>query len=154
MYLIAVSYTAADPELAALITNAFVAEFLQTSRLRTLFQQRDLAQQMLSEYLATLGAKHPKVLEARMRLEAADALLKTELGKTTGEIERIAGGNVTFAQATSIPSSPKAPVFIGIALLVGLAGGIAMAAIRGPKTSRPPKISEECPDLGSVVGSH
>ena len=68
---------------------------------------------------------------------------------------------MTFAQATSIPSSPKAPVFIGIALLVGLAGGITIAAISGHKTSRRPKISNsfegrvgECPDLGSVVGSH
>ena len=154
VYLIAVRYTAGDPELAALITNAFVAEFLQTTRLRTLFLQRDWAQQALSDDLATLGAKHPKVLEARMRLEAADALLKTELSKTTTEIERISGGNVTFAQATPIPSSPKAPVFIGIALLVGLAGGITMAAISGHKTSRRPKISGECPDLGSVVGSH
>ena len=40
-YLIAVRYTAGDPELAALITNAFVVEFLQTIRLRILFQQRD-----------------------------------------------------------------------------------------------------------------
>ena len=49
VYLITVRYTAGDPELAALITNAFVAEFLQTTRLRTLFLQRDLAQQALSE---------------------------------------------------------------------------------------------------------
>ena len=131
VYLIAVRYTAGDPELAALITNAFVVELLQTTRLRILFQQRDLAQQALSEDLATLGANHPKVLEAKMRLEAADAVLKAQLSKTSDELERTAGGNVSFAQATIIPSSPNPPFLIGIALLVGLAGGIAIAALRG-----------------------
>jgi uncharacterized protein involved in exopolysaccharide biosynthesis len=131
LYLIAVSYTAGDPELAALITNAFVVEFLQTTTLRTLFQERDLAEQALSEHLATLGAKHPKVVEAKMRLEAANAALKAQLSKTSQELERTAGGNVSFAQATTIPSSPNPPFLIGVALFAGLAGGITIAALRG-----------------------
>ena len=42
-YMIEVSYTARDPELAAVITNAFVTEFLRASRLQTLSLQRSLA---------------------------------------------------------------------------------------------------------------
>ena len=104
VYQITVGYTAGDPELAALITNAFVVEFLQTARLQTLSQQRNLAQQALSEDLATLGAKHPKVVEEKMRLEAADAILKAQLSKNSEEIERTGGGSVSFAQASTIPS--------------------------------------------------
>ena len=131
VYLITVRYTAGDPELAALITNAFVVEFLQTTRLRTLSQERDVAERELSADIATLGAKHPKVVEAKMRLEAADAVLKAQLSKTSEEIESIAGGNVSFAQATTVPSSPNPPFLIGVALLAGLAGGITIAALRG-----------------------
>jgi uncharacterized protein involved in exopolysaccharide biosynthesis len=129
-YLITVRYTAGDPELAALITNAFVTELLQTTRLQSLSQQQSWAQQELSQQLATLGAKHPKVLEAIMRLEAADAALKAQMSKTNEEIERTADGNVSFAQVTAIPSSPNPSFLIGVALLVGLAGGVVIAALR------------------------
>ena len=119
-YLIAVSYTARDPQLAALIANAFVVELAQQE-----------AQQALSKHLATLGAKHPKVLEAKMRLEALDAVLKAQLSKTSEEIKRTADGNMSFAQASAVPSSPNPPFLIGVASLVGLVGGVAIAALRG-----------------------
>jgi uncharacterized protein involved in exopolysaccharide biosynthesis len=131
VYQIAVGYTAGDSEFAALITNAFVVEFLRTIRLQILSQQRNRAQQALWDDLATLGAKHPKVVDEKMRVEAADAAIKATLSKTSEEIERTAGGNVSFAQATTVPSSPNPPLLIGVALLVGLAGGIAIAALRG-----------------------
>jgi uncharacterized protein involved in exopolysaccharide biosynthesis len=143
VYQIVVQYTALDPELAALIANAFVVEFLQTITLQTLLQQRDVAERELRAERATLGEKHPRVVEARMRLEAADALLKGQQGKTAEEIQRTAGGKVTFAQAVSVPSSPNPPVLIGFALLVGLGGGIAMAALRGQRLIE----SDRCPSL-------
>jgi uncharacterized protein involved in exopolysaccharide biosynthesis len=130
-YLITVSYTAKDPELAALITNAFVVEFLQTVTLQTLSHQRDLAQQRLTEQLATLGEKHPKVIEARALLEAAEGRLKIQPTKTAEEIEQTAGANVTFAQATTIPSSPNPLAVIVLAVLVGLVGSIVLARFRG-----------------------
>jgi uncharacterized protein involved in exopolysaccharide biosynthesis len=140
VYLIVVSYTAGDPELAALITNAFMAEFLQTTTLEILYHRRDLAEQALSEVLPTLGTKHPKVLQAKMRLEAADARLKAQLSKTSDEIERTTGENVSFAQVTAIPSGPDASFLIGIALLLGLAGGVASAALKG-RSERSLKLS-------------
>jgi uncharacterized protein involved in exopolysaccharide biosynthesis len=133
-YLITLQYTAGDPELAALITNTFVIEFLRMGRLENLSQQRYSAQRML-EQLATLGEQHPKVIQEKIRLEAADALLKAEEGKTNEEIRRNAGGNVTFAEANAVPSSPNLKFITGIALFVGLAGGIAIGAVRGPKLS-------------------
>ena len=131
VYLIVIRYTAGDPARAALIANAFVVEFLQTITLQTLYQQRDAAERTLLQRRATFGEKHPKVIEAQLRLQAADARLNAQMGKTTEEIERRAGGNVTFAQADMVPSSPNPRILIGLALLIGLGGGTAMATFRG-----------------------
>ena len=62
-YLITVRYTARDPALAVAITNAFVAEFLRSSKLQTLSQQRSSAEATLSRQLAKFGEKHPRVAE-------------------------------------------------------------------------------------------
>jgi uncharacterized protein involved in exopolysaccharide biosynthesis len=131
VYQIKLQYTARDPELAALIANAFIVEFLQTTTLQTLLQQRDAAERELGAERATLGENHPTVIRAKMRLEAADALLKAQLSKTTEEIKRTGAGKVIFAQAVSVPSSPNPPVWIGLALLLGLGAGITLAAFRG-----------------------
>jgi uncharacterized protein involved in exopolysaccharide biosynthesis len=93
-------------------------------------QQRASAQITLSESLATLGNKHPKVIEAKMRMASADKLIKEQLSKTPEDILKTAGENITFAQASAVPSSPKPLLVIGIALLVGLLMGIAIAIWR------------------------
>ena len=132
VYGIVVRYSARDPELAALITNAFVVEFREAIRRQILSQERDLAERALSEALATLGEKHPKVMEAKARVEAADALLREQSEKKTTEATHRAAedGNVSLAQAVTVPSSPNPVVFIGVALFVGVVGGILMAAFR------------------------
>jgi uncharacterized protein involved in exopolysaccharide biosynthesis len=130
-YLITLRYPAENPEMAALIANTFVVEFCQTIALQILYRQRDAAQSALSKELATLGEKHPRVLEARVSLEYADAALKAQQAKTSEEIERTAGATATFAQAAGVPSSPNPPFLIGLALLVGLVGGIAIVMFRG-----------------------
>ena len=127
VYQIVLRYTAKDPKRATLITNTFLAEFLRTTTLQTLSQQRASAQAILSESLATLGDKHPKVIQAKMRLASADSLIKEQLSKTPEDILKTADENITFAQASTIPSSPNPPLLIGIALLVGLLAGIGIA---------------------------
>jgi uncharacterized protein involved in exopolysaccharide biosynthesis len=131
VYQIVVQYAARDPELAVLIANAFMVEFLQTRTLQTLSQQRDAAERELGAERATLGENHPRVIQAKARLEAADGLLKAQLSKTTEEIERTGGEGVIFAQAVSVPSSPNPLVSIVLALVGGLGAGIALAALRG-----------------------
>jgi uncharacterized protein involved in exopolysaccharide biosynthesis len=133
VYQIVVQYTARDPELSVLIANSFIVEFLQTKTLQTLLQQRDAAERELGAERATLGENHPRAIEAKARLEAADALLIGQLGKTTEEIERAGAGQVIFAQAVSVPSSPNPFVSIGLALVVGLGAGVALAALRARK---------------------
>jgi len=124
-YMIEVSYTARDPELAAVITNAFVTEFLRASRLQTLSLQRSLAAATLSQQLAIFGDKHPKAIKAKMRLAAADEQLKSQLSESPDTIRKNVGENVTVAIAA--PAKPKMPLVIGLLLLMGLALGAAAA---------------------------
>jgi len=127
VYQIVLRYTAEDPELATAVTNAFVVEFLRTTSLQKLSGQRAAAQAALTENLATLGEKHPKVREARRRLADVEALMKEQPAKTPEDIQKSAGENVTFAEASVIPSSPNPSLIIGLALLGGLAAGIGLA---------------------------
>lgn len=124
-YLITVRYSAGDAALADLITNAFVAELLRSTKLQTLFQQRSAAQASLSKQLAKFGDKYPGVAQARISVAATDDLLKEQLSENPDAILQAAGENVTKAIAT--PSSPNPPFVIGLLLLLGLAAGTGLA---------------------------
>ena len=82
-YLITVRYSDRDPQLAAVIADAFVAEFLRSVKLQALAQQRAAAQGALAKQLATFGPKHPKVGEAKARLASLDDLVTDELNKNS-----------------------------------------------------------------------
>jgi len=136
VYLITVSYTAGDPELAALITNAFVVELLQTITVQSLSQQLHVEERSLSADLVTLGEHHPQVVEEKGRVQAAKARLTAQLSKTTEEIEDAAKGkSVAFATVPVVPSGPNAPFLIGVALLVGLGGSVVLANLRSAPSS-------------------
>jgi uncharacterized protein involved in exopolysaccharide biosynthesis len=136
MYLIVVKYTARDPELAALITNAFVVELLQTIALQRFSRQLRAAERSLSVDLVTLGEQHPKIVAEKKLIQAAKALLRVQLGKTTEEIEQTASMNVTFASVPVVPSGPNALVLIGVALLIGLGGSVALASFRSAPSAQ------------------
>ena len=143
VYQIVLRYSAKDPELAAAITNAFMAAFVRTTSLQKLSGQRAAAQAALTESLATLGDKHPKVREARMRLASTDSLIKEQLSKSPDDILKSAGENITFAEASLIPSSPNPPLILGIALFLGLTSaiGLALWLERKPQLERSQKLS-------------
>ena len=98
-----------------------MAEFLRNSKLQMLSQQRAEA---LSQELAKFGDKHPKLIDAKMRLVATDDLLKEQLNETPEVILKAAGENIT--KAISAPSSPIPAFVIGLLLLVGLVSSIAV----------------------------
>ena len=124
-YLITVRYTATDPALAVVITNAFVAEFLRSSKLQMLSQQRSSAEARLSRQLAMFGDKHPRVTQAKMRLVATDDLLKEQFSEAPEVLVQAAGESVTKAIAASL--SPNPWFVIGLLLLVGLVVGTVVA---------------------------
>jgi uncharacterized protein involved in exopolysaccharide biosynthesis len=134
VYGVVVRYSAGNPDLAALITNAFVVEFREAINRQFLSQQRDSAERALSESLATFGQKHPKVMEAKARLQAVDALLTEQSEQRTTEgFDRAAeDGNVSLAQPVTIPSSPNTVAYVGVALFIGAVGGILLAVFRSP----------------------
>jgi len=137
VYLIVVRYTAGDPELAALITNAFVVELMQTITTQGLSQRLHAEESSLSADLLTLGEQHPKVVEEKRRVQAAKARLKAQLGKTIDEIEHTANGkSVAFARVPVVPSGPNAAFLIGVVFLVGLAGSVALANFRSAPSAQ------------------
>ena len=80
-YLVEISYSAGDPALGELVTNAFMAELLRSAKLQTLSKQRAMAQDALAIQLAKFGDKHPSVVQARMRLAGMDELVKAQLNE-------------------------------------------------------------------------
>jgi uncharacterized protein involved in exopolysaccharide biosynthesis len=124
-YLITVRYTGTDPALAVTITNAFVAEFVRSSKLQALNQQRASMQTALSEQLVRYGGKHPNAMRAKMRLLAADNLLSEELNRGPEALLESAGQTITKAIAAT--PSPNPRLVIGLSLLLGLLVGIAIA---------------------------
>jgi uncharacterized protein involved in exopolysaccharide biosynthesis len=126
-YAIEVRYTGKHPALAVVITNAFVAEFLRSSKLQTLAQERSSAEAALTRELDKLGDKHPRVLQAKVRLANADAMLKKQLDEAPEVFLQAAGENVTKAIAATTARRPNPRFVIGLFLLVGLVAGITVA---------------------------
>jgi uncharacterized protein involved in exopolysaccharide biosynthesis len=124
-YLLTVLYSAEDPELVVLITNAFVAELLRNAKLQDLSQKRAFAEAVLSQHLARFGDKHPRLVNVRMRLAVANDLLKEQLKASPEAILNAAGENVT--KAISGTPRPRPAFVIGLLLLVGLVIGIGVA---------------------------
>ena len=77
-----------------------------------------------------------------MRLASTEALMKDQLTKTADDIQKSAGENITFAEASVIPSSPNPPLIIVFALLGGLASasdlpfGLSAARSSGARKKR------------------
>jgi uncharacterized protein involved in exopolysaccharide biosynthesis len=126
-YMIKVSYTDNDPKLAVVVTNAFVSEFLRSSKLQMLAQQRSSAEAALTKELARFGDKHPRVMQAKMRLAATDDLSKTQLSESPQVLLEAAGENLTEATAATSTKSPNPPLVIGLLVFIGLVVGITVA---------------------------
>lgn len=124
-YLMAVTYTDTNPKVAASVANAFVAEFLRSTKLQALSQQRELAETTLSTQLTTFGDKHPRVAETKLRLADIDKRLKDQLTEAPEALLKAAGENVTTAVAA--PSGPHAAFIIGLFFFLGLLISVALA---------------------------
>ena len=123
-YLIAVRFSAGDPELAKLTANTFVAELLRSANVQTLSRQRSLAQASLSIQLAKFGERHPSVAQARLRLATTERLLQEQLTEAPDALIQTAGENVTKA-ISAAPASQSLVLYL--VLLCSLTIGIGVA---------------------------
>jgi uncharacterized protein involved in exopolysaccharide biosynthesis len=128
-YLITVRFSAEDPELAELITQAFVAELLRSAKLQKLVEQRSLAQGTLSIQLAKFGDKHPSVALAKMKMAAIDEQLREQMNEASGALLQAAGDNVT--KPTHAPSSRLLKIVILLFSSLATGVGVALFLERG-----------------------
>jgi uncharacterized protein involved in exopolysaccharide biosynthesis len=130
-YLISISFTARSADEAARVANAFATEYLREKSLQSRQDVVTRAQAELTRQLAINGEKHPKVLQAADELSAARAAL-TATGNAEGEGQHtiVADEGVTLAIPNRTPTTPKGSLILGLALIVGLLSGLALAVWR------------------------
>lgn len=130
-YLISVSATSKDPEEAAVTANTVVGEYLHYAKIQKLVQQVTTANQIVSGLSAMLGPRHPKMMNARVTLDAAMAQLN-EAKSTRAPItayELAASGQVIPARAVTIPVSASDKSLLIISVIGGLLLGLLLVAI-------------------------
>ena len=125
-YLISVSFTAASPEKAAKVANAFAFEYVRAKTVQRLGDAVAAASRELARQSAIYGEKHPSILQLKTELEAARERFQSAVNEP--EASRVAPGDaLTLAEASPTPSSPKGVVILGLAFLSALISGIGLA---------------------------
>ncbi|MCC7046248.1 MAG: hypothetical protein IT562_06005 [Alphaproteobacteria bacterium] len=123
-YLINVSFTARNPDLAARVANGFVEEYLKSKALQRLLDSEAAARAEIAELSITFGDKHPRITRAIANLAETKARRIEEQQNQSSNAEfRYVGEGLAQAPAIAIPSGPRLP----IALAIGLGGGIVAA---------------------------
>jgi uncharacterized protein involved in exopolysaccharide biosynthesis len=127
-YLISVSFTAASPEKAAKVANAFALEYVRAKTVQRMGDAVTAASRELARHSAIYGEKHPSILQAKTELEAARLRLHAALNEPEIAPREIAPGDViTLAEPNPTPSSPKGIVILGLAFLLALIFGMGLA---------------------------
>jgi hypothetical protein len=85
----------------------------------------------LNEARASLGERHPSVVQARARLEAIEARVRTQEQAVAGQLgaARLPGQSFIEAEPIWMPSAPNPLAYLGLGAFGGLVGGIALALV-------------------------
>jgi capsular polysaccharide biosynthesis protein len=128
-YLISVAVTAGDPEIAAKLANAVVAEYLRRQTLKELAETRSTVEHDLTDASLVYGPRHPTYLRASTRLEQLDARIAAlRDASSMGDLIKLATGySVIAADKVMKPSGPDIPSILTLAILAGLSLGICLA---------------------------
>lgn len=125
-YLISIAFTAASPETAANVANAFALEYLNAKSIQRLSEAVLAATWELAQRSAIYGENHPSFVRAAADLEAARQRLHAAINRpVTSDV--VAGEGVNLAEPSSAPSSPNGVVILGLALIGALAFGMGLA---------------------------
>jgi uncharacterized protein involved in exopolysaccharide biosynthesis len=127
-YLISISFTAASPETAAKVANAFGVEYLSAKTTQRLADAATAAHREFAQRSAIYGEKHPSVVRADAELEAARVRLQAAANRPDlTESDIVAGEGITLAVPNPTPSSPKGLVILGLAFVCALVSGLGLA---------------------------
>lgn len=131
--LISITVSSPDPEKSRLLANAVALEYLRASAMRDLAQQQLSAESELSGLLAQLGARHPTVQRAQLRVEQVRAELDRlrDAPALTGVVA-LSGDGPTLIPAdnVSVPSGPNAKLILIMAWVIGLGAGVFVVLYR------------------------
>ena len=141
-YLISIEFTAASPEKAAQIANAFALEYVNAKVIQRLSEAVSAANRELTQSSATFGENHPSYMRAIAELDIARQRLQTANNRHIGT-DLAAGEGINLAEPTSTPSSPNGSVILGLAFvlrlgfrrLLGYLARTTAAPLRAPKTT-------------------
>ena len=125
-YLISIAFTAASPETAANVANAFALEYLNAKSIQRLSEAVLAATAELAQRSAVYGEKHPSFVRAAADLEAARRRLHAAADRPVGS-DVVAGEGVNLAEPSSAPSSPNGSVILGLAFIGALVFGMGLA---------------------------
>jgi len=127
-YLISVSFTAASPEKAAKVANAFAFEYVRAKTVQRLVEAVTAASHELARQSAIYGEKHPRILQVKSELETARSRLQAAVNEAEGTARKTTPGSaITLAEPNPTPSSPKGVIILGLAFLSALISGIGLA---------------------------
>ena len=133
LYLIGVSYTASDPQVAAQLANAFAIEYLRGERLKELTNQRGIAQSELLAVSEKLGTLHPRRSQIEDRIERIEAEIASISNSPPDPKKFLLGGQfLTLAEPILTPASQKrlAIAAVGLSFILALAALVALLVDR------------------------
>jgi uncharacterized protein involved in exopolysaccharide biosynthesis len=124
-YLISISFTAR-------VVNAVALEYFRDKWIQRKRAAVTAAEAELTRQLAVNGDKHPKILQAADALDFARAELKAFMNSSE-DGQAFVGPDeaVKLAMPNRTPTSPRGTVVLGLACLLGLLAGVALAIWRG-----------------------
>ena len=125
-YLISVSFTAASPEKAAKVANAFAFEYMRAKTVQRLVEAVTAASSELARQSGIYGEKHPRISQVKTDLETARSRLQAARNGPEATAST-PGSAIMLAEPNPTPSNPKGVMILGLAFLFALISGIALA---------------------------
>lgn len=128
-YLITITIVSDSPEWSAKLANGFATEYLQYRIMQQLGQAEAKARAALQEARAFYGEKHPNVIQAKTRLESAEANIVQQRGLTSDQVTAPPGHSYLKAEPVWLPSGPNPVALLGMGVVGSLLAGIALALL-------------------------
>ena len=128
-YIISVTATADDPELAAKLANGVALEYLHGQALHQLTDARSAAEDELTKLSSVYGTRHPNLASIRVRLADLNSRLAAlQDGLSIEEVGAVGvGQSLIPADKVLIPASPDPKMFVGMIVGAALLAGILLA---------------------------